>query len=72
MKKQIIPIKEQQNVLDVFWALLLEAEGRCRNDPIADVMEKLIVRAGYNVLNRIEFTENRPRWEPNENTNNHQ
>jgi hypothetical protein len=59
MKKQIIPQKEQENVLGVLWFLLQDAEGKCSQDPVM----KLHISQTYDLLNRIKFTENRPRWE---------
>jgi len=59
MAKQIIPEKEQQNVLDILWLLLQEAEGKCSNDPTM----KMWVSQTYDLLNRIGFTKHRPRWE---------
>jgi hypothetical protein len=56
-----IPENEQENVLSVYWQMLteLEIQAHSTNDPF----KKLLVTGGYNVLNRINFTKYRPRWE---------
>lgn len=56
--KTLIPKKEQENVLALYWSMLTHLEG------IAETpMDKADVTAGYTVLNRIKFTTHRPRWE---------
>lgn len=56
-----IPKNEQENVLSVYWQMLIELETQAHstNDPF----KRMLVAGGYNVLNRINFTKTRPRWE---------
>lgn len=63
MPKNIIPPSEHENVLSVFWALLMSAESSA-----ATALDRIDVEAGYAVLNRIGFTKNRPRWEAKQST----
>ena len=58
-----IPEAEHGNVLSVYWQMLRELEERI--DP-NNKLDNLLVTGGYNVLNRIGVTNQRPRWE-NEN-----
>lgn len=59
MKK--IPDKEEGSVLGVYWQLLCELESKTQPDK--DPWAKLLVEGAYNVLNRINYTDARPRWE---------
>ena len=56
-----IPNKEHDNVMSVFWALLMTIESRI--DRKKDVMDMHMVSQAYNLLNRIGFTNERPRFE---------
>ncbi len=55
---KIIPESEQENVLSVFWSLLTNAESKAESP-----LDRIDVEAGYTVLNRIGYTDHRPRWE---------
>jgi hypothetical protein len=61
-----IPTNEQDNVLSIYWQMLGQIESRTK--PKEDILDKLLVKGAYNVLNRIGYTNHRPRWEdaPNE------
>ena len=61
MKKHIIPQKEQQNVVDVFWVLLKTLEYKI--DSESSILDKRIVECSYDLLNRIGVTQARPEWE---------
>jgi hypothetical protein len=56
-----IPENEQENVLSIYWQMIteLESQAHSTNDPF----KRMLVAGGYNVLNRINFTKARPRWE---------
>ena len=61
MKIPDIPDNEKENVLSVFWQMLVEIEGK--TDPKQDPYNTMLVEGAYNILNRIEFSKARPRWE---------
>lgn len=52
---------EQEDVLGVLWALLSRLEGNCKDEG-----DKTLVSNAYDLLNRIKFTDKRPRWEMEE------
>lgn len=52
---------EQENILDIYWQMLSEVESKI--DHKKDALGKIMVEGAYNTLNRIGFTDNRPRWE---------
>jgi len=56
-----IPEEEQENVVSMFWQMLVQIEGD--TDPEVDRLNYHLVRSGYNLMNRIGVTEERPRWE---------
>lgn len=56
----LIPEDEQENVLSVFWVLLSEVEMKLGKNSI---MEKHVVSQAYDLLNRIDYTKERPRFE---------
>ncbi len=45
----------------VFWQMLGEIEGK--TEPKQDPFNALLVEGAYNILNRINFSKARPRWE---------
>jgi len=55
-----IPKDEQQNVLENFWTMLQECEktAECDNDPIL----KHWVEQWYDLWNRLNSTNYKPRW----------
>ena len=57
----LIPDKEAENILSVYWQMLSVIEGH--TDPKKDILDKFLVEGAYNVLNRIKFSPARPRWE---------
>jgi len=60
METDVIPDKEQANILSLYWSMLMELEGQCSPN---DQVNRSLVEAGFTVLNRCEYTEARPRWE---------
>lgn len=56
-----IPKKEMENFISVYWQLLREVEEN--TEPDKDILNKLLVEGGYNVLNRAGICQHRPRWE---------
>ena len=62
MKDLVIPKKEHDNVLHVLWVLLQEREMKLdKIDPFSEMQ----VSQAYNLLNRIGYTKERPRFEKN-------
>lgn len=64
-----IPPHEHDNVLHVYWVMLAECESRAdrpAGQPGHDPYLRLVVKGGYDVLNRIGFTTARPAWEERE------
>lgn len=60
-----IPVDEQDNVLAVLWSMIGEVEMKIT---AKSVMEKHVVSQAYNLLNRIDYTKDRPRFETNKDT----
>lgn len=60
--KHPIPISRAEDVLHMYWVLLGALESRVDGDPNA-VLDRDVVRAGYQILNDIGFTKERPAWE---------
>lgn len=58
----LIPEDRQQDVLDVFWVLLREAEVRASKHPIA----RRDVEAGYRLMRDLGVTTAYPQWEGKE------
>lgn len=58
--KRLIPKSREEDLLGVFWAMLVTAEGRI--DPRRDVLDRMDVEAGYRLLNDIGYTTLQPRW----------
>lgn len=56
-----IPDDEQDNVIGVLWRLLRNLEENTTDN----VLDKRLVEQAYDLLNRIEVTKSRPRWENN-------
>lgn len=61
-----IPENERANFLSVYWQMLREIEAS--TDPDKDPLNKLLVKGGYDLLNRIGATRHRPAWEKKEPT----
>ena len=59
----VIPRDEQKNVLDMFWQLLSDCESRAWSND--DAVLKHMVTSGYDLLNRLRYTAERPRLEKN-------
>lgn len=58
--KQVIPEEEQDNVLHMYWVLLAEVEMTLKKE---DAIRKHTVSQAYDLLNRIDYTKERPRFE---------
>lgn len=59
--KNPIPTNRAEDVLHLYWMLLGALESRV--DGTADVLDRMLVTSGYNVLNDIGYTKERPAWE---------
>lgn len=60
-----IPDDEVDNVLSVYWQMLVQLEGNC--DPMEDILDKHLVEGAYRVLNRVAEKSGssgrfKPRW----------
>jgi len=55
-----IPEKDQQDVIDLFWQMLMELEGRTKPDE--NILNKMLVEDGFKVMQRIGVTTHKPRW----------
>ena len=55
-----IPEDETENVLALFWEILVNLESKIGRS--GGVLDKLILSSAYDLLNRIDFTNLRPRF----------
>ncbi len=56
-----IPEDEHDNVMGVLWQFLIEVEGSTKKGQ--DILKAHMVKGAYDLLNRIDYTKHRPRWE---------
>ena len=62
-----IPEDEVENVLALFWEILVNLESKVGRS--GGVLDKMLLSSAYNLLNRIDFTNLRPRFEKENNIN---
>lgn len=55
-----IPESEQENVLHIYWQFLRQAEEDAYESK--DPLDRHLVEAGYNVWNRVNNEDKKPRW----------
>lgn len=52
--------QDLEDVLSIYWTMLQTIES---NTSQTDVLDKILVTNAYNLLNRINYSQHRPRWE---------
>jgi hypothetical protein len=61
-EKPIIPIDEQQNILDNYWLMLRECETKVENNP-SDAVLKQWVEQWYRLYSRVTGSPVKANWE---------